>query len=107
MFIILTLDYVKILFPLFSNIPSIYIGGMWTGGSRLREERGMSSQRERPFQAKEKDRFWPEAFDRMMQGHLVSACRAAAKYRPQNQANSNWTRRWGRCDWRDRIHFHS
>jgi len=21
--------------------------------------------------------------------------------------NITWTRRWGRCDWRDRIHFHS
>jgi hypothetical protein len=57
-----------LLFSLFSDTPSIYIGGMWTGGSRLREEGAMSSQREGPLQARGRGRFWPEAFDRMDAG---------------------------------------
>jgi hypothetical protein len=43
-----TLDHVEILFSLFSDTPSVYIGGMWTRGRRLREEGAMGSQREEP-----------------------------------------------------------
>jgi len=43
---------IRILFSLFSDTPSIYIGGMWTRGSRLREEGAASGQREGPLLAR-------------------------------------------------------
>jgi hypothetical protein len=50
-------SYVEILFSLFSDTPSIYIDGMWTRGSKLRKKGAMFSQREKPFQAREKGDF--------------------------------------------------
>jgi hypothetical protein len=62
---------IRILFSLFSDTPSIYIGGMWTGGSRLREEGAMSSQRDGPLQARGRGHFRPERGAASGQKHLT------------------------------------
>jgi hypothetical protein len=58
-----------LLFSLFSDTPSIYIGGMWTGGSRLREEGAISSQREGHFRPEGGAASGQKHLTEWMQGH--------------------------------------